>query len=59
MKKIIRIPFAPSSSALPTPSIEVVAIAQKLGQENLALTHSAFLRLFIRTKSSNHYKMMY
>ena len=59
MKKIIRIPFAPSSSALPTPSIEVVAIAQKLGQENLALTHSAFLRLFIRTKSPNHYKMMY
>ena len=46
MKKIIRIPFAPSSSALPTPSIEVVAIAQKLGQENLALTHSAVLRLF-------------
>ena len=38
----INIRTATSSSPLPTPSIEVMAIAQKLGQDNLALTQSAF-----------------
>ena len=48
MKKIIRIPFAPSSSALPTPSIEVVAIAQKIGTGKFG-THTQCLFAFIYT----------